>query len=116
LYFCTVNKVMDRKITEILSKIVSILAEELKPKRIFLFGSFARGDNHPESDLDIFIVTDLNNNKVEMTQRARRLLLRKIRLPVDILVCDTKVFESKKYNTSTLENLVATEGIELYGK
>jgi predicted nucleotidyltransferase len=107
---------MNSNISTILSQITSLLSEGLKPKQIFLFGSFARGTEQSDSDLDIFIITNLgNNNKIELTQKARRLLLRKIFMPVDILVCDTKVFESKKNNPSTLEHIVATEGIEIYG-
>jgi predicted nucleotidyltransferase len=107
---------MNSKISTILSQVASLLAEGLKPKQIFLFGSFAQGTEQSDSDLDIFIITDLkNNNKIEITQKARRLLLRKIYFPVDILVCDTKVFEYRRNNPSTLEHIVATEGIKIYG-
>jgi predicted nucleotidyltransferase len=108
---------MKSNISKILSQIVLILAEGLNPRQVFLFGSFARGTEKADSDLDIFIITDLeSSNKIEITQKARRLLLRKIFMPVDILVCDTKVFEKRKNNPSTIEHIIATEGIQIYGQ
>lgn len=49
---------------EILSKIVSLLKEDLKPRRILLFGSRARGKNNPGSDFDIA----LDGKKVDVRE------------------------------------------------
>lgn len=34
-------------------------------KRIILYGSYARGDYNKNSDIDIMILTDLNNDEIE---------------------------------------------------
>ena len=49
---------------EILSKIVSLLKEDLKPRRILLFGSRARGKYNPGSDFDIA----LDGKKVDVRE------------------------------------------------
>lgn len=39
-------------------KIVDFLRKELKPKFIYLFGSFAKGEGREDSDIDLAIYTD----------------------------------------------------------
>jgi predicted nucleotidyltransferase len=43
------------------------------PERIILFGSYAKGTNHPESDVDLLIVADLEGNPAHHLRRARQL-------------------------------------------
>ncbi|MFQ5421067.1 MAG: nucleotidyltransferase family protein, partial [Anaerolineae bacterium] len=38
--------------------IVQVIARKLSPRRIILFGSYARGETGPDSDLDLFIEMD----------------------------------------------------------
>jgi uncharacterized protein len=40
-------------------KIVDFLRKELKPKFIYLFGSFAKGEGREDSDIDLAIYTDI---------------------------------------------------------
>jgi len=42
---------------EALREVVKRLAAALKPASIWLFGSRARGDNRPDSDFDLLVVT-----------------------------------------------------------
>ncbi len=61
-------------------------------------------------------MADLNGKKkIEITQQARRLLLKKVSLPVDILVCDINDFNLRKNNQSTFEYIISTEGQKIYG-
>ncbi len=60
------------KITpKLVQYIVDKIVREIKPKKIILFGSYARGDFSKESDLDLFIVVE----KVEESS----LLIRRIK-------------------------------------
>ena len=38
-----------------LSKIVRALVDALDPERVVLFGSWARGEERPDSDIDLFV-------------------------------------------------------------
>ncbi len=107
---------MNKKVKKIIAQISSILVTGIDAKQVYLFGSYAQNRANEESDIDIFVVADLNGKKkIEITQQARRLLLKKIFMPVDILVCDSKDFDNRKDNQSTFEHIIATEGQKIYG-
>jgi predicted nucleotidyltransferase len=64
---------------------VATLVAVANPQRIVLFGSHARGDAGPDSDLDFLVV------EKEVTHRAKEMVrlsraLRPLRVPVDVLV------------------------------
>ena len=44
--------------TDFLPSVVDRLVRGFQPRRIILFGSFARGDARPDSDLDLLVVMD----------------------------------------------------------
>lgn len=107
---------MTTEIREITDKISAILVSGIDARQVYLFGSYAQNKETEDSDLDIFVVADLSGKKkIEVTQQARRLLLKKVFIPVDILVCDIKDFNSRKDIESTFEYLIASEGQKIYG-
>jgi len=51
-----------------------IVAEELKPSVILLYGSYAKGAAHADSDIDVAVVFDgFNGNWLETSSRLWRL-------------------------------------------
>ena len=51
-----------------------IVAEELKPYAIFLYGSYANGTPHAESDIDVAVVFDgFNGNWLEISAKLWKL-------------------------------------------
>ena len=55
----------------ILSKIKASVKAKEPDAMIILFGSFARGDNHPESDLDVLILLDKEQINWEYGKKIR---------------------------------------------
>jgi predicted nucleotidyltransferase len=107
---------MNKKIKKIVDQISSILVSGIDAKQVYLFGSYAQNNANKDSDIDIFVVADISGKKkIEITQQARRLLLNKIFMPVDILVCDSQDFDNRKDNQTTFEHIIATEGQKIYG-
>ena len=107
---------MTDRIKNIANQITSILVSGIGAEEVYLFGSQVQGNTNDDSDIDVLVVTNLNGKKkIEITQQARRLLLKKIFMPVDILVYDSADFNRKKGNQTTFEYMIATEGIKLYG-
>jgi len=71
---------------------VRILEEAARPARIVLFGSYARGDAHEDSDLDFLVIEPKVEDRAAEMVRLRR-LLRPLRVPADILVYSTEEVE-----------------------
>jgi len=61
------------------------LANELKPEKIILFGSYAYGIPTPHSDVDLLVILKTNAPLKERSWKVSRLLLPRP-FPVDILV------------------------------
>ena len=53
-----VKESIDDRIMEIVQKYVKKVCERYKVKTIILFGSYAKGTEHEDSDIDIAIITD----------------------------------------------------------
>ena len=107
---------MTQLVQNIIYNVASILVSEVGAEQVYLFGSYANGTENSESDIDLFIVTDLTDKKkIDVTQQARRALLKKTTVPIDIVVCDKTIFESRRTNQITFEYIIATEGQKIYG-
>jgi uncharacterized protein len=51
-----------------IDQVVQQIVEKFKPQKIILFGSYARGDFRPESDVDLLVVmeTPLRESQIEL--------------------------------------------------
>ncbi|MBQ9538398.1 MAG: nucleotidyltransferase domain-containing protein [Treponema sp.] len=88
--------------------------ESLNPLRIYLFGSYARGDYNAKSDYDFYIVVpDENYDNIEQTNIAYCSLIGMKRKSVDIVVGNKSLFERRK-NVNSIEKIIAKEGVLLY--
>ena len=54
-----------------IDEVVHQIAEQFQPQKIILFGSYARGNHRPESDVDLLVVmeTDLKESKQSLAIR-----------------------------------------------
>ena len=97
-----------------LAQIVRRLAEALQPEQIFVFGSQARGEAQPESDVDLLVVvphSDLPPHRRD--QEAYRAMGRR-RISVDVLVMTRFEFDQRSRAASSLPATVLREGRVLY--
>ena len=53
-----VERIIDKEIMDIVNKYVKVILANYKVKAIILFGSYSKGTNHEDSDIDIAIITD----------------------------------------------------------
>lgn len=76
---------------------------------VILFGSYARGDEHAESDLDFLVIEPHLPNRHQEMVRLRQ-ALRPLRLPVDVLVVSREGFEAWKDLPNNVVSEAAREG------
>ncbi|HEV8132685.1 MAG TPA: nucleotidyltransferase domain-containing protein [Acidobacteriota bacterium] len=85
---------------EILQEIVHRIVETIAPEKIILFGSAARGQMGPDSDLDFLVVkTGVDQREAVRTIR-RKLVGLGLGIPKDIIVVHPEDLE--RYRPSTL--------------
>jgi predicted nucleotidyltransferase len=100
-----------KEIRQMVRRIVS----QFHPEKIILFGSHARGDAGPDSDVDLLIVMPYFGSRREK-QVEIRLALKSIRIPKDIVVTAPEEFLWRKEVPGTIERPAAREGKVLYAR
>ncbi len=76
---------ISRPTSDTIDLAVRLLVEVAHPRKIILFGSYARGDETPDSDVDLVVILPSVHNHFSEMIRLRR-TLREIRMPIDVLV------------------------------
>jgi predicted nucleotidyltransferase len=97
------------------AEITRRLVEFYHPERIYLFGSTARGDGGPDSDLDFCVVLPDNASESLLRSGAIYSELRGIGYPADVIPWSRSDFEARAaYVIASLPATVVREGRLLY--
>jgi len=102
---------------QLVRQMVQAIVEEVGPHRIYLFGSLAMGKRKADSDVDLLIVEDRtfgpDRNRWSELKRIRR-ILRRFRIPKDILVYSRDEFERWEDSVNHVVAHAVKEGKLLY--
>jgi len=85
-----------------------------RPRRVTLFGSAARGDAGPDSDIDLLVVVDDDTPAEKVTIKAGRESRRPYRLPADVIPVREETWRRFSQVVGTLPYAARTEGIVVY--
>ncbi|MBI5816224.1 MAG: nucleotidyltransferase domain-containing protein [Nitrospinae bacterium] len=100
---------------KIISDIVDKIALRFKPDKIILFGSYARGEAGPDSDVDLLVVMKIRGSK-RRAQLKVRTALHDFPVEKDVIVTTPSEFEWRKDVVGTIEWPAFHEGQVLYAK
>lgn len=90
-----------------------LAATARNPVRVVLFGSHARGDAGPDSDLDFLVVErDVQNRHAEMVRLGRE--LRPLGVPVDVVVVSERYAKEWSGVPGSMVHAALTEGRVLH--
>jgi len=83
---------------------------------IYLFGSYAYGTPHKDSDLDIYVVIpdNVKEHPIEVNVEIMNRIYQKIFMPIDLMVNRASIF-NRRSQQPTLQRTIATKGVRLYG-
>lgn len=85
---------------DLIQQAVGLLAEQPAVERVILFGSYAKGTAREDSDLDFLVIeSGLTSRRTEMVRL--RAALRRLRIPVDVMVAGAEQFEAWKDQPGT---------------
>jgi predicted nucleotidyltransferase len=100
---------VQERIDEMVQRIVS----QFNPDKVILFGSHARGEAGPDSDVDLLVVMSAHGSKRE---RAIEMygLLAGMGVPKDVIVVTPEEFEAYRDAPGTVIRTARQEGKVLY--
>jgi predicted nucleotidyltransferase len=103
-------------IREELDTLTAIITATVPVAEIYLFGSYAYGTPHQDSDLDLYVVLkdDVQMRLIDAVINIRLAIGRDKSMPVDILTNKYQRFQELTEN-ATMERQIAREGIKIYG-
>jgi predicted nucleotidyltransferase len=107
---------MNEVIQAELDKLKELIINAIPVEHIYLFGSYAYGKPHKDSDLDLYVVLKdgLPMRDLDVGLQIRFAIARKKSMPVDLIAKNKSDFE-RCLNDITLERIVHRDGICIYG-
>lgn len=105
----------DPKLRKSLRRVVRRIVETYQPEKIILFGSYAYGQPHPDSDLDLLIIKETDKRPIDRRIAVRTLLRPlKPRPTVSPLVVTQDEITTRLKMGDPFANEIVTRGRVLY--
>jgi predicted nucleotidyltransferase len=100
-------------ISENIDKLVKSIVDLVHPLQIILFGSWARGDNSPDSDIDLLVVMPEGTHSRSVAQSIY-LNIRGIGVPYDVIITTHKILNKHRDNIGLIYHTILKEGKTVY--
>lgn len=95
-----------------LQQVLRSLKDAFPIQSIYVFGSYGRGEEGPESDLDILVVYLRPPEDVfDAAYQIRRHIHERMDIAVDVVVTTREEFERRRQQTWTIEHTAQSEGV-----
>jgi predicted nucleotidyltransferase len=100
-----------------INEVVESILSSVPASEIYLFGSFANGTQHENSDYDFYVVIpdDIGMHELEANWAIRSKLVGKQKRGIDMLVGTQSKFNRRKNYFYSIENEIMETGVRLYG-
>lgn len=98
-----------------IQSLVNKIASQFNPEKIILFGSHAWGDPSPTSDVDLFIIKDTTQHRLERGREVERIIMGS-GLPVDALVYTPSEIDNRLALADRFVQKVLTSGKIIYDR
>jgi hypothetical protein len=84
------------------------------PRRVIAFGSVARGEAGPDSDIDLLVIVDDDTPRDKVTLKAGFESRRSYHHPADVIPVHEATFQRKSKIANTLSRSALLEGVIVY--
>jgi len=111
---CWPDNFVNRKYNKIVKKFINLIVKKFKIRKIIIFGSFARGDYHKGSDLDLIIVGEFKERFIDRIGKI--LELNDSDLEIDVMVYTEEEFKKMIQERRPFIQQALEEGIVVYEK
>ena len=106
---------LDTRVWDALNAYVAEIVSVSGVLQVYLFGSYAYGNPHEKSDIDLMVVVEDNLKAEKMALTINGVLAGKRRIPLDVLVNNSSDF-NEAAKEPTLQNRIKSEGVLLYAQ
>ena len=97
-----------------IDEVVNIIVTNIRPDKIVLFGSYAYGNPNEDSDLDLLIIKDMQEEKHKRGREIRK-YLRDTKIPMDLLVYTNDEIEEMRDDKTAFISQILEKGRVLHG-
>lgn len=101
------------KVTGLLGKVTSLIVTACGPEKIILFGSYAKGQQNLDSDLDILVIGDFRGSFFLREQELRQ-LLHTCPVRIDIHIATAQELRAELAKPFSFLSSVVSSGRVLY--
>jgi len=102
----------DKNIQDSFTDIIQSIISNYAPQKIVLFGSYARGEAHDGSDIDLMLIKETSKKFIDRI--ANVIKLNNTLMPLEPLVYSPLEFETMKKEKRDFIMTIEEEGIEIY--
>ena len=103
----------DKQTQRIIDRMARRIIEKFHPEKIILFGSHARGEAGPDSDIDLLVVIRVVGSKRQKANEIDRALADR-EMPLDLILVTPEQFEEDSHLAGTIVYPAIREGKVLY--
>jgi len=118
LFYINIWKIlltMNDNVKNELNRIVNALADTGIVSQIFLFGSYACGEETSDSDIDLCVLTSVKDKRpIELMSNFRLKLLGVKTMPLDLIAFNQDEFYSNAKRPTSFHHQIAEKGVLLY--
>jgi len=111
---CWPDNFINRKSNKIAKRFINLIIKKFNLKKIIIFGSFARGDYHKGSDLDLIIVGEFKERFIDRIGKI--IELNDSDLEIEAMVYTEEEFQRMIQERRPFIEQVLEEGIVVYEK
>lgn len=95
-----------------LGRLAASILKVVDAEEIYVFGSYARGEQTPDSDLDVFVVAEDDSARSLGRIRGE---LGWLKMHLDIMTERRSLYDRGRTRPGLVEHDVAGEGVRIYG-
>lgn len=103
------------KLEKALHSITEMIVQCCDPDEIVLFGSYAKGNDNPDSDLDILVIGNIGKSRYLIVHEIKD-LLEQVPIRIDLHLVTPKEIAAVSRKPFTFLNNIQSSGISLYKK
>ena len=111
---CWPDNFINRKTNNLVKRFLNLIIKKFNLKKIIVFGSFARGDYHKGSDLDLVIVGEFKERFIDRIGKI--IELNDSDLEIEAIVYTEEEFQKMIQERRPFIEQVLEEGIVVYEK